>query len=56
MLRAQLLFFFPLAIATALVTWLSRSYPSHDGLLRYLALVLTGWLGATCLLYMVMSF
>lgn len=56
MFRAQLLFFFPLAVATSIVTWLGRSYPLHYGLRRYLALVLAGWLGATGLLYVITSF
>jgi hypothetical protein len=55
MLRAQLLFFFPLALVVAFTTWLSRSYPSHQSLRHYLLLVVGGWLGAACLLYLATS-
>jgi len=55
MLRAQLLFFFPLAIAASLFIWFGRCYPFHQEPRRYLLLVLGGWLGATCLLFVVMS-
>ena len=55
MLRAQLLFFFPLAFSAACVAWLSRSYPSHQSSRRYLPLVLAGWLAAAGLLYLTMS-
>ena len=55
MLRAQLMFFLPLAFAATFIAWQGRSYPLHQGTLHYLSFVTAGWLGATSLLYLAMS-
>jgi hypothetical protein len=55
MLRAQILFFLPLAAASVLIARLGRVHRLSHELSSYIGVALVSWIGAAVVLFLVMS-